>query len=210
MMSDEQENEPKNSISAAIEAAEIVRDPLDGLIDETKTNPGAPFAPEVVQALVALKKNDRAAFEGLRAQLKGAGCRMTALDEAMYEDTGDTGGRGPSQADILLQLAQTAELFHHPDGTGFADLVINGHRETWPIRSKGFRRWLARSFFEATAGAPNSEALQSALKSSRLRRISMRRSVLCTSASAGWRIGSISISATSPGGRSRSTPPAGA
>jgi hypothetical protein len=35
MMSDEQENEPKNSISAAIEAAEIVRDPLDGLIDET-------------------------------------------------------------------------------------------------------------------------------------------------------------------------------
>jgi hypothetical protein len=88
---------------------------------------------------------------------------MKALDEAMYEDTGDTGGRGPSQADILLQLAQTAELFHAPDGTGFADLVINGHRETWPIRSKGFRRWLARSFFEATAGAPNSEALQSAL-----------------------------------------------
>ena len=24
------------------------------------------------------------------------------------------------------------------------DLDINGHRETWPIRAKGFRRWLAR------------------------------------------------------------------
>jgi len=24
-----------------------------------------------------------------------------------------------------------------PDGTAFADLDINGHRETWPIRRKG-------------------------------------------------------------------------
>ena len=73
------------------------------------------------------------------------------------------GGRGPTQADILIDLAQSAELFHAPDGTGFADLDINGHRETWPIRAKGFRRWLARRFFEATQGAPSSEALQSAL-----------------------------------------------
>jgi hypothetical protein len=44
------------------------------------------------------------------------------------------------------------------DGTGFADLDVNGHRETWPTRSKGFRRWLTRRFFEETDGAPNSEA----------------------------------------------------
>jgi hypothetical protein len=43
------------------------------------------------------------------------------------------------------------------------DCAFRWKRETWPIRSKGFRRWLARCFFEATAGAPNSEALQSAL-----------------------------------------------
>ena len=114
-------------------------------------------------ALAALKKDDRAAFEALRAQLKSAGCRVTALDEAIAEESGDIGGRGPTQADILIDLAQSAELFHAPDGTGFADLDINGHRETWPIRSKGFRRWLARRFFEATQGAPSSEALQSAL-----------------------------------------------
>ena len=88
---------------------------------------------------------------------------MTALDDAIAEESGDTGGRGPTQADILIGLAQTAELFHAPDGTGFADLDINGHRETWPIRAKGFRRWLARRFFEETGGAPSSEALQSAL-----------------------------------------------
>jgi hypothetical protein len=73
------------------------------------------------------------------------------------------GGRRPTQADILIELSRSAELFHAPGGTGFADLDINGHRETWPIRSKGFRRWLACRFFETTRGAPSSEALQSAL-----------------------------------------------
>ena len=134
-----------------------------GLVEKTATDPGAPFAPDALVRLAALKKDDRAAFEALRAQLKKAGCRVTELDEAIAEESGDTGGRGPTQADILIELAQSAELFHAPDGTGFADLDINGHRETWPIRSKGFRRWLARRFFEETQGAPSSEALQSAL-----------------------------------------------
>jgi hypothetical protein len=150
-------------ISAAIDAAEEVRDPLDGLVERTGTDPGAAFAPEAIERLAMLKRDDRAAFEALRAQLKRAGCRVTALDDAIAEESGEAGGRGPTQADILIELAQTAELFHTPDGTGFADLDINGHRETWPIRSKGFRRWLARRFFEATGGAPSSEALQSAL-----------------------------------------------
>lgn len=79
------------------------------------------------------------------------------------EESAEAGGRSPKQADILIGLAQTAELFRTPDGTGFADLDINGHRETRPIRAKGFRRWLARRFFEETGGAPSSEALQSAL-----------------------------------------------
>jgi hypothetical protein len=88
---------------------------------------------------------------------------VTALDEAIAEENADPGGRGPSQADILLRLAQSADLFHGPDGTGFADLDINGHRETWPIGSKGFRRWLARRYYDATQGALSSEALKSAL-----------------------------------------------
>jgi hypothetical protein len=68
------------------------------------------------------------------------------------------------QADQLVDLALAgAALFHTPDNTGFADIDLVAHRETWPIRSKGFKRWLARQFFEQTNGAPNSEALQSAL-----------------------------------------------
>ena len=155
--------EAKNMIAAAIDAAEDIRDPLEGLVDRTTTDPSAPFAPDALVRLAELKKDDRAAFEAMRARLKDAGCRVTALDETMVEENGETARRGPTQADILIDLAQSAELFHAPDGTGFARLSINGHRETWPIRAKGFRRWLARRFFEATQGAPSSEALQSAL-----------------------------------------------
>ena len=148
---------------AEVFALEEWRASLDGLVEKTASDPGAPFKPEVLSSLATLKAEDRAAFEALRAQLKKVGARVTALDEAIGEEDGDTGGRGPKQADILIELAQSTELFHVPDGTGYADLDISGHRETWPIRSKGFRRWLARRFYDETRGAPNSEALQSAL-----------------------------------------------
>jgi hypothetical protein len=162
-MSPDDPLEPENQIADAIDAAEDIRDPLDGLVERTATDPGAPFEPDVLERLTALKKDDRAAFEALRHRLKKAGGRVTALDEAIAEESGDTGGRGPTQADILVDLAASAELFHTPDSTGFTDLDISGHRETWPIRAKGFRRWLARRFYEETGGAPSSEALQSAL-----------------------------------------------
>ena len=162
-MSTDIPGESENLIAAAIDAAEDILDPLEGLVERTATDPGAPFRPDVLERLGTLKKGDRAAFEALRAQLKGAGCRVTELDDVLAGENGERGGRGPTQADILIDLAKSAELFHARDGTGFADLNINGHRETWPIRSKGFRRWLAHSFFQATDGAPNSEALQSAL-----------------------------------------------
>jgi hypothetical protein len=163
-MSEEPEIEnTANLIAEAIGAAEEIADPLDGLVEKCAADPGAAFTSEVLERLATLTKDDRAAFELLRLKLKKTGCRVTALDEAIAEESGNVGGRGPTQADILIDLAQTAELFHAPDGTGFADLDINGHRETWPIRAKGFRRWLARCFFVATQGAPSSEALQSAL-----------------------------------------------
>jgi hypothetical protein len=118
-----------NPICAAIDAAEEVRDPLDGLVERTAADPGAAFVPEMLERLAALRRDDRAAFEALRGQLKKARCRVTALDDAIAEENGEAGGRGPTQADILIELAQVAELFHAPDGTGFVDLDINGHSE---------------------------------------------------------------------------------
>lgn len=161
-MSDEIEGEDMNPILDAINAAEEFTDPLDSLVQKSAVDPGAAFTPEVLDLLADLKAKDRPAFEDMRARLKKAGCRVTELDKAM-SDEGRHGRRGPTQADMLIGLAGAAQLFHSADGTAFADLTIDNHRETWPVRTKGFRRWLARQFFEQTGGAPSSEALQSAL-----------------------------------------------
>jgi len=68
-----------------------------------------------------------------------------------------------TQRDILARLASEAALFHAPDDTGFADIPVDSHRETWPVRSKGFRRWLTRRFYQATSRAPNAQAMQDTL-----------------------------------------------
>jgi len=77
-------------------------------------------------------------------------------------------GQREKVADTLIRLSDGAEeLFHSPDGTGYAIIPIGDsagdHLETWPIRGRGFRRWLAREFFAETKSAPNSDAIQSAL-----------------------------------------------
>jgi hypothetical protein len=54
-------------------------------------------------------------------------------------------------------------LFHDPNGTAFADLTIEGHRETWPIRSRRFRHWLRRRYYEETGSAASAETIRSAV-----------------------------------------------
>src|SRR2546430_2049867 len=71
--------------------------------------------------------------------------------------------RKTKQADVLIELAQTAELFHTPDETAYADVITKGHRETYPIRRKGFRHWLTHAYYAREYSAPNSEAMRSAL-----------------------------------------------
>jgi hypothetical protein len=71
--------------------------------------------------------------------------------------------KGPPQAEILIALAADADLFHTPDGKAYADIQNNRHRETRAVRSKAFRQWLATRYYKAKGGAPNSEAMQSAL-----------------------------------------------
>jgi len=67
------------------------------------------------------------------------------------------------QADVLIELADAVDLFHTPTRDAYADIIKTDHRETYRVRSKPFRSWLAHRYYEATKGAPNSEAMQSAL-----------------------------------------------
>jgi hypothetical protein len=42
-------------------------------------------------------------------------------------------------------------------------VLVDGHRQTWPIRSKRFRGWLRRRYYEATGGALTGHAISSEL-----------------------------------------------
>jgi hypothetical protein len=77
-------------------------DPLDGLAEWAKDDPGAPFKPEALAALVHLRRADRAAFETVRGQLKQAGVRVAALDDEIAAEAGggDNGG-APKQGRTL-------------------------------------------------------------------------------------------------------------
>ena len=72
----------------------------------------------------------------------------------------------PSQSSTLVALALRAgcELWHTADGDPYATIQVGTHQEHWPVRSRGFRRWLARVYYRRTAGsAPGAQAQQDAL-----------------------------------------------
>ena len=64
---------------------------------------------------------------------------------------------------MLNEMVLCEELFHTPSGVAFADFITEGHRETWPIRSKRFRTWLRRCYYHASGSAPSAAAIRSAL-----------------------------------------------
>src|SRR5262249_8049785 len=64
---------------------------------------------------------------------------------------------------MLYDMMRCDDLFHTATGTAFADITIDGHRETWPIRSKRFRGWLRHRYYQATGDAASAAEIRSAL-----------------------------------------------
>jgi hypothetical protein len=69
----------------------------------------------------------------------------------------------PQGINMLQEMTLCEEVFHTASGIAFADFVTECHRETWPIRSKRFRTWLRRCYYQATGVAPSGSAIRSAL-----------------------------------------------
>ncbi len=78
-------------------------------------------------------------------------------------EDGSERGEGESQADMLVRLGSVGDLFSDPLGTAYGRMTVGDHRECWPIRSRGFRRWLIGAYYAETAKAPNAEAVGNAL-----------------------------------------------
>jgi hypothetical protein len=108
-------------IAEAIGAAEDIPDLLKSLIETSAANPGAAFAPEVLERLSVLKEENRAASEMRRSKLKDTDCRVTEHDKAIAEESGDSGKRGPTRAAMVLRMARAAGIRLSVDA---GDLVL--------------------------------------------------------------------------------------
>ena len=61
---------------------------------------------------------------------------------------------------MLVQIAfDEAELCHDRNQNAFASVQVDGHWETWPVRSRGFRLWLRRRLREEQDRSAYSDAL---------------------------------------------------
>ena len=61
-------------------------------------------------------------------------------------------------APLLGSLAEDVEFFHTRDSNPFATFIVNGHKETWPIRSQSFRNWLSPDLCAPAACGMRAEA----------------------------------------------------
>lgn len=139
--------------AAGADSREALRD-LEGIVSDTARNleagehvVGGPTLEEPVPGIVRVLCK----WWGWERQERG-------------NETGESEDeRKPTQSELLIRCAAGADLFHTPAGDSYATVPVNDHRETHPVKAKGFRRWLVRAFFERYDRPPGNQALQDAL-----------------------------------------------
>jgi hypothetical protein len=151
-------NSGKVRLTARLNGEAVLTDKLDLATEKAR----AAFVRRLCKARKGIDKKTVA------AELERIVGDIVAKPKAEGDDeAGEDRGRR-SHADLLVEMAVAggADLFHTPgghDSEGYATVLVGNHKETWPVASKGFRRWLARLFWEARAKAVGSQALQDAV-----------------------------------------------
>ena len=149
------ESELRKASAAALKRAGLPKN----LIERTKTLPGTLV--EHREALAKLPDADRLT---LRKAFKDFASFPVAEFDKLTGAGGGENGR-PTQAGQLIAIAEDGcTLFHNARKRekAYAEIENDGHRETWPVRSRGFQRWLQLRHLEEHGGAANHEALRSA------------------------------------------------
>lgn len=72
------------------------------------------------------------------------------------------GKRSPA-TQLLELIAESVTVYHTPAGDPYADVKIDGHRETYALPSRAAREYLTRAYYMATDRAPRPDAIREAL-----------------------------------------------
>ena len=123
----------------------------------------AAFDDDVFGRLKDLYPSDIQAWSWVRGVLVECKVQPIAEWERRAKPAGGDGDGGTTQAGRLIEIAGTCALLHE-DEMSFVDIECDDHRETWPVRSSGCRRWLRFSYLDKYGSAPNNEALGTAIE----------------------------------------------
>ncbi|MGO0063496.1 hypothetical protein ACTID9_26430 [Brevibacillus fluminis] len=86
-----------------------------------------------------------------------------SLEPDWRQTSDESKGGEETQSDILIRLGNEATFFSNEIEEAFASVEINGHTEQWKVRSRSFKLWLIKKFFETTGKAPGTDAMNQAL-----------------------------------------------
>lgn len=87
--------------------------------------------------------------------------RLSAEHRKREEE--DAAAPKKSQATTLVEIAAAGELWHTAADDAYATVKVGEHLENWPVRSKGFRRWLSRQYYLMEGRAAGAQAVQDAM-----------------------------------------------
>src|SRR5665811_1117015 len=66
--------------------------------------------------------------------------------------------------DVLVKLGLAGAAFFCATEGAFADVIVDGHRNTWPLSDSEFSDWLLHQFFIETRKAPGLGAMKQAIR----------------------------------------------
>jgi hypothetical protein len=72
---------------------------------------------------------------------------------------------GKNTASEIVDAVKQADvvLFHDDAQRGYASFERDGHRETWPVRSRSFKLFSRRAYYQATEKTPSGSAIDDAV-----------------------------------------------
>jgi hypothetical protein len=124
----------------------------------------AGFTPDQAEAMIKSAKPVAAAKDA-----KASADVIDATPHIKKRSKGSSGGGeddGPKlrQKDQIVGFLSEVELWRDEGGKSFATFDVADHRETWPLSSPQFRRWLSLKTYKASGLAPTGSALEDAVR----------------------------------------------
>lgn len=120
------------------------------LLASDKAGEVANAASRIVHVLAKVRLDWHDLVEILRQEPAPAAARNSSPFESDHES--------------LVRLAASASYFLNSEGNVFADIMINGHRETWPIASAQYAQWLMHAFWKDKERIPRDAQLNEAMR----------------------------------------------